>query len=418
VKKLVFFLWGLIYILCGCTHQDHEGHDHEVEQGHSHENKRHDPNEELENEHVHDENEEEHQHEDVHIYEEKEENENLSEEQDEHMEHDEEYGIIEIKERPFFEIIRTSGQILHAQGDEVTMTAVHEGVVVFNEKQLLGGKRVNKGDLLLSISGKALIHDNIESTYLDIKSTFEKARSNYDRALELNKDKIISDKELLDIKLEYEQAKNKFEVLKRNYSSGGQKLNASISGFIKDVFVTEGQYVVTGQPLLKISKNKRLVIKADVPQRYFHMLENIHSANFVTVYDKKLYDIKDLNGKLVSYGKASDENSLFTPVYFEIDNKGSLLSGVYVEVFLKTTELPNCIVIPKTAVLEEAGRYLLYVEDEEGFDKRYVEIDCDDGTNYHIASGLNVGEHIVTKNPYQVKLSTLSSSLPAHSHNH
>ena len=70
----------------------------------------------------------------------------------------------------------------------------------------------------------------------------------------MNKDKIISDKELLDIKLEYEQANNRFEVIKRNYSGGGQKVSATISGYIKDVFVSEGQFVSTGQPLLKMER--------------------------------------------------------------------------------------------------------------------------------------------------------------------
>lgn len=181
-------------------------------------------------------------------------------EEDRHHDIDSVYGIIEIKEQPFYEIIRTSGQILTAQGDEITLTAIHDGVVVFNEKQLLSGKKVSKGERLLTISGKELIHDNIEASYQDTKSEFDKAHTNYKRALELNSDKIISDRELLDIKLEYERLKNKYDLVKKNYSTGGQQLISTISGYVKNVLVTEGQYVVTGQPLLKLTKNKRLLV--------------------------------------------------------------------------------------------------------------------------------------------------------------
>ena len=68
--------------------------------------------------------------------------------------------------------------------------------------------------------------------------------------------------------------------------------------------------------------------------------------------------------------------------------------------------------------MEESGRNYVYIEDQDGFEKRYVSIDCFDGSNYHIVDGLQFGEHVVTKNPYQIKLSSLSSSLPAHSHSH
>ena len=397
MRKIVLFI-SVLYLLAACSTQSHDHDEHKHENGSArdqrieHEHDEHDTLRAVIQDSAHDEHDQE--------------------------QHEDEYEVEKIVRQPFYEIIRTSGHIESAQGDEVTLTAIHEGMVVFNEKQLLVGKKVMKGDRLLTISGKELIHDNIEASYLDIKSAFEKAQSNLDRSLELNKDKIISDKELLDVKLEYEKAKNQYEVVKKNYTSGGQRLDASITGYVKDVLVSEGQYVVTGQPIIKLTKNKRLVIKADVPQRYFHMLDNIKSANFITVYDKKLYDIEDLNGQLISYGKTTGENSLFTPIFFEIDNKGSLLAGSFIEVFLKTVKLPDCIVIPKTAVLEESGRFFVYVDEEHECVKRYIEIDCNDGVNYHVTDGLVEGDIIVAKNPYLVKLSMLSGSLPEHSHSH
>ena len=40
-----------------------------------------------------------------------------------------------------------------------------------------------------------------------------------------------------------------------------------ISGFIKNIMVSEGQYVSSGQPLATITKNQRMVLKADVSMK-------------------------------------------------------------------------------------------------------------------------------------------------------
>ena len=332
--------------------------------------------------------------------------------------HDPEFGVVEISPQEYHEVIHTSGKIMPAQGDEVTLTAVHNGIVVFNDKALLPGRELEMREVLLTISGKELVHDNIETSFLDAKTSYETALANFERAEALNREKITSDKDFAAIKLKFEKAKNNFEIVKRNYMAGGQRVSSSINGFIKNVLVSEGQYVITGQPLLTITKNKRLIVKADVPQAYFPKLKEITTANFKTIYNSEIYHTEELNGKMISYGKTTMDNSLFTPIYFEIDNVGDLLAGSFIEIYLKTSPMANCIVIPKTAILEEASRYFVYVEEGEEFAKRYVTIDGHDGINYHITSGLNPGDHMATLNPYKIKLSTMSSALPAHSHTH
>ncbi|WP_159516965.1 efflux RND transporter periplasmic adaptor subunit [Sunxiuqinia indica] len=441
MKKIIlpFLMAGYLFWGIACTHNHHEAeHDHahtgdsehsheeqehsRLAEGHDHDDEDHEHEGEEqypEAEHQHDEGA--HQHDEgAHQHDEGTHQHDAEPHQDNEGEyaHDLQYGIVELQPKTFREVIHTSGKIMPAQGDEITLTAVHDGVVVFGKKALMSGEKIREGEKLITISGKGLIHDNIETTFMDSKSAFETAKANYERAKLLNEDKITSDRELAEIKMAYEKAKNSYEIVRKNYSAGGQKVAASNSGFIKNVFVTEGQFVTTGQPLLKITKNKRLVVKADVPQRYFPMLSRIKTANFVTTYDKKLHKTNELNGKLISYGKSTGDNSLFTPIYFEIDNVGNLLAGSFVEVYLKTVEIPNAIVVPRSALLEEAGRYYVFAEEGESFEKHYVTIDCNDGENYHIIDGLHAGDHVATKNPYLIKLASMSSALPAHSHQH
>jgi hypothetical protein len=87
-------------------------------------------------------------------------------------------------------------------------------------------------------------------------------------------------------------------------------------------------------------------------------------------------------------------------------------------VFLKGQELPGSIVIPRSAILEETGSFFVFVEAEEGFEKRYVKTEGFDGENYRVTEGLSEGMQLATRNTYQIKLSQLSESLPQHSHSH
>ncbi len=403
MKKIIipFFIVSYLFWGSACTH-NHDSQEHD----HDHDN-------ELTQELVHtedDDHDHDHENDDDHNHE--------QEAHENEHEHDETYGVIEIRPQAFQEVIHTSGKIMPAQGDEITLTASHDGAVVFGSKALFPGETVRSGEKLVTISGRGLIHDNIETTFMDAKTAYETAKANFERAQLLNEDKITSDKDLAEIKMAFEKAKNNYEIIRQNYSAGGQSVTASTNGYIKEILVSEGQFVSTGQPLVKITKNKRLVVQADVPQHYFSMLSKIQSANFITPYDQKLHKSEELNGRLISYGKSTGDNSLFTPVYFEVDNVGNLMAGSFVEIYLKTVIIPKAIVVPKSALLEEAGRYYVYAEGEENFEKHYLTIDCNDGENYHISEGLEFGDHVATKNPYLIKLASMSSALPAHSHQH
>lgn len=96
----------------------------------------------------------------------------------------------------------------------------------------------------------------------------------------------------------------------------------------------EGDYVTIGQPLVSITQNRRLFLRAEVSEKYYPSLRTIGSANFKTPYDNKVYELKELNGRLLSFGKSAGENSFYVPVTFEFDNKGDIIPGSFVEVYL------------------------------------------------------------------------------------
>ncbi len=330
-----------------------------------------------------------------------------------------EFANIAVARQPFNEIIKTTGEILPAQGDEMVVTANTDGIVTFSGNKAVVGTSVNKGEMLFAISGGNLTNGNTETRFQQAKVAYEKTKADFDRAQELTKDNIVSQKDFQEIKARYETEQANYSNLSRNYQTGSQKVVAPLSGFVKIVLISEGQFVTAGQPLARVSQNRRLVLNAEVSQKYFAKLASITSANFKTAYDNKTYDIESMNGKLISYGKSNDANTLFIPVTFSFDNKGDVVSGSLVDVFLKLKPFEGAIVIPVSALIEEQGVFFAYVQIAgESFVKRELTLGGSDGINVQVLAGVHEGERVVTKGAYQIKLATVSGAIPAHGHAH
>lgn len=188
---------------------------------------------------------------------------------------------------------------------------------------------------------------------------------------------------------------------------------------MKSLLVKEGDYVTVGQPLVSITQNRRLFLRADVSEKYYASLPAITSANFCTPYNSKVYTLQDLNGRLLSYGKASGEGSYYIPVTFEFDNRGDVVPGSFVEIYLLARPMEGVISVPRSALTEEQGSFYVYLQlDEECYRKQLVTLGADNGQRVQVLSGLKAGDRLVTRGAYQVKLAGAANALPAHSHEH
>jgi RND family efflux transporter MFP subunit len=322
------------------------------------------------------------------------------------------------RKQPFSDVIKTSGQIMSAPGDEVIIAAKADGIVRFAGSKAIVGTEVSQGTPLFVISGDNLAQGNIDADVREARMNYLKLKSDYERAEELVKDKIISQREFQTTKLLYDNARNEYNTVSRNYSAKGQSITSPMSGFLKTVEVTDGQFVQAGAPLATVSKNRRLVLQANVSQKYFSKLPSITSANF-SIPNGKTYDTDALNGRVISYGRSATAASPFIPITFEIDNIGEIISGSGVQVYLKSASRLDALVIPLSSVMEEQGIFYVYVQTGgESFQKREVTLGTNDGKNVQVLSGITEGERVVIKGAYQIKLSSASGALPAHGHEH
>lgn len=418
MKKTIILLMAFCAVLAGCgNHSNHEGHDHghgvEAHEGHDH---GHDHDHQGHSHEGHDHGHEGHNH-----------------EAEAHEGHDHGNGghdgeiVVSLERQKTFgittdtvavgdfnEVIHTSGQILSAMGDEMTIVAKSSGVVSFGK--LAEGSAVGKGSLIATISSKELGGGD---QLAKVKATYEAAKKEYERDIQLSKDNIVSESHLDQSKLAYEQAKAEYDALASGTSKDGNvSVTSPLGGFIKKLNVNQGDYVETGTPIAVVSQNRRLRLRADVSEKYYGLVSGIKDANFSTSYSDETYNLKALNGRLVGYGKASD-GDYYIPVTFEFDNKGDLIAGSYVDVFLKSSASSKSISVPVSAVVEDQGIHYVFVqEDETCFTKREVRLGQSDGQRVLVKSGLNEGEVVVATGAVQVKLASVTAVPAGHTHSH
>ena len=315
----------------------------------------------------------------------------------------------------FEQVIKTSGQVLAAQGDESVAVATVAGVVSFHGK-VTEGMSVGKGSTLLTISSSNIADgDPVQRARI----AYEISKKEYERMKALVKNKIVSDKDFAQAEQNYENARISYEALAKGNTKGGQAISSPIGGYVKNILVKEGDYVSIGQPLVSVTQNRRLFLRAEVSEKYYPYLRTIGSANFKTPYDNKVYALKELSGRLLSFGKSAGDNSFYVPVTFEFDNKGDIIPGSFVEVYLLSTPMENVISLPRTALTEEQGLFFVYLQlDEEGYKKQEVTLGADNGQSVQILTGVKAGDPVVVNGAYQVKLASASNAIPAHSHEH
>ena len=320
------------------------------------------------------------------------------------------------KEEPFGQVIKTTAQVQSAQGDEIIISAKTNGIVMLLVENVLEGTSVSSGQALFSISGSGFADNNSKVRFMEAKNNFEKAKSDYNMAKELAKDKIVSEKDLLNAKNHYDNAKLIYDNLNKNFGLSGQRITSPMNGFVKQLFAQNGQYVEAGQAIVSISQNKTLLLHAEVQQKYASILGAINSANIRTLFDDKTYTLEQLNGKVISFGRNTNNDNYLIPVSLQIDNKGSFTPGSFVEIYLKTLTSKHALVIPNTALLEEQGAYSVFVRiTPELFEKRLVKPGATDGIKTEILKGVTQGERIVTKGAIFIKLAQATGTLDAHS---
>lgn len=314
----------------------------------------------------------------------------------------------------FHSVIHTSAIVKNQPEAEFSVSSQVSGNVRIS---VVPGQPVVKGELLAFVTGSG-VDGNFTVRMEQSRIDFEKSKADYQRVKPLFEKQVIASKDFLTVKNRYLQDSVSYFQLANTVSANGYKIASPASGFVAAVQVTNGQYVGAGQILVTVSKQDQLLLEAYINQSELAKAGDIFDAHFKTA-GGTTFGLSNLNGTIKSKSAVVTGNSTRFPVLFSVKNDGSLSKGMFLEAFLLTGKKENALVVPLSALTEEQGLYYVYVQTGgESFVKRQVVPGASDGLRAEITGGLSVGERIVTKGAFQVKLAAMAGELPLHGHTH
>ncbi|MBE0676706.1 MAG: efflux RND transporter periplasmic adaptor subunit [Bacteroidales bacterium] len=329
-----------------------------------------------------------------------------------------EHTTITTRKQEFRYVIRAGGTIHADSKDIIAVTAKAGGIIRLTDHFLFPGMKVAKGQPLFIISGDELADGNTEIALMEARSDYTKASEQYARAGRLIESKLITMDDYLEARNESEKAEIRYRNLQSGYSADGSLVTSPVSGYVSQILTSEGNKVSAGEKLLNIIIEHNLVLQADVSPIHLEHLISISSANFRLPYSDKIFTTGELNGRKISHAKSTGADSYYIPVYFSIDYTPEIIPGTYAEIYLEGAPQKDCIIVPNSAILEEFGKYYVFVEEEEHhFVKRYISKGMTNGIETEVTEGLAENETVVATGAYAIKMSQMSTTAPdTHKH--
>lgn len=329
------------------------------------------------------------------------------------------FRVEQIQSGDFHAVIHTSGELMPLPGEKNNIAATTRGMIRFVNPHLVQGAHVHKGEHLFTIASESLVEENLQLKYEEAKNDLDNSRQSYQRHNLLYESEAISEKRYLESRAAYRSDSLNYYNLESHISDEGIKVLAPVSGSLHELTVSEGIYVNEGNILAILSPDKNLMLRADLPQQFFSISQEIVSANFLPAYSDKIMRIEDLQGELLAVGHSVKENDHYLPVNFLLKNDGSLLEGAFVEVFLIAGLKENVVSIPASALREEQGGFYVYVQASgETYSKQRLSLGDSDGLRVEVLGGLKAGDRVVSLGSSLIKAASMNTGEIDHGHSH
>ena len=204
----------------------------------------------------------------------------------------------------------------------------------------------------------------------------------------------------------------------------GSALRAPIDGVIAHVHATAGSYLHKGQPVFHIVDAERLWLESRIPEVDVMRLGDVAGAWISLPNSDTPFLIttrgENANGRLVAFSQTIDPSTRTAPLILEFTNPGQKLRiGMLMEAHVFTGESVDGTAVPVSAIVRDGGVPVVYVElGGESFERRVVQLGIRDGDYIEVRNGLSIGERVVSKGAYLVKLAASGPAEAGHGHAH
>ena len=255
------------------------------------------------------------------------------------------------------------------------------------------GDYVTQGNVL------AIIDDTYKRlAYENAKLNYNKCKDDISRYQALREGDAVSDTQLRDIKLAYENANIQLENAKKQWDD--TKIVAPFSGYITSQNTELGAYVNAGTMIAGIADISQLKVVFDVSETNAYELQRGQTVIVTTdVHPEASY-----KGTISNISpKASASHTYPVEIMIANNGKDKLKAGTYVKVNVNMSNKENVLMIPRDAIVSSLKDPSVYLVKNNIAQLMKIGVGRNFDSFIEVVSGLNEGDQVVTNG--QINLS-------------
>ena len=315
------------------------------------------------------------------------------------------------------ESFQASGEIVPAAGRMAQVAAPIAGLIDASDvaQSPSPGQRVSRGQVI------ALLTPSLGeggASYSDARARLREAEDEHERAKRLFAAEAIPQRRLYEAEIRLQAAREALAGLGGGALTAGGRvaIKSPIAGVVTSRSIAPGSRVDAGAPLFTIIDPSVVWLRVNVPAASAARVGLSSAAMFQLEGSPATHRTR----RVISLGSVVDSLSRTVPVIYELPNAdGTIRVGAMARVSVGTGRRVEGVIVATSAILDENGRPIAFVQPEgETFEKRELTLGGTGGDVTLVLSGITDGERVVTGAPYQVRLASLSTAVPAHGHEH
>lgn len=277
---------------------------------------------------------------------------------------------------------------LTAAENTVNVIAKVSGMEQIKAVHVKVGDKVSAGQVLAQLDNETA-QINVSNAQL----SYDNAYTNYENAKQLFELGAVSQSELNQLQMAYENASNTLRQaqMAMDYAT----VTAPISGTVTMVNANVGSYATASAPMFEIANVDTLEISAGINE------QNVSKISIGQEVLLKIASVSDqwMSGTITEISKVMNAQTKAYPVTIAMRNKDdALVAGMYAEVRVVVDHADDVLVIPVDAIVYKEAKPFAFVAQPDGTVKEAaLTLGINDGDNYVVTEGLQAGDLIVVK---------------------
>ena len=277
---------------------------------------------------------------------------------------------------------------LTAAENTVHVIAKVSGMEQIKSVNVKVGDKVQAGQVLAQLDNETA-SINMSNAQL----AYDNAYTNYENAKQLFELGAVSQSDLNQLKMAYENANNTLRQaqMAMDYAT----ITAPISGTVTMVNASVGSYATASSPMFEIANVDTLEISAGINE------QNVSKIKIGQEVLLKINSVSDqwMSGVITEISKVMNTQTKSYPITIAMSNKDdALVAGMYAEVQVVVERAEDVLVIPVDAIVYKEAKPIAFITQDDGTVKEVeLTLGINDGDHYVVNEGLQAGDQIVVK---------------------